>query len=87
MYSPKGNNIDENKWLLYNNIFEYLTDSKVIIRVDLSKIESSNHLIGLLSTLPLNELVFNDSSSHKIILSQYLLEQNIFNNTPGEAHT
>lgn len=85
------NNINENKWLSSLavasqdtsnkiNIFEYLTDSKIIIRVELKDLDyksSLGHLIQLISTQPLNELILNDTSSNKVLLIQYLMEQQL----------
>lgn len=85
LYYMYPHNINENKWLYSHNILEYLTDSKVIIRIDvnntLSYQSSLGHLIHLISTQPLNELVFNDSSSNKVLLIQYLMEQQLYLNS------
>jgi hypothetical protein len=71
-------NINENKLLYSNNICEYLTDSKVIIRVDVKKNlnykSSLDYLINLIFKHPSNESVLNDSSSNKYLLIQYLRE-------------
>lgn len=86
-----SHNIDENKWLYcfapaHNtsnniNIFEYLTDSKVIIRVEfkdnLTYEQDLFKLTQLMLEQPLDDLVLNDTSSNKMLLRKYLIEQQL----------
>lgn len=80
LYLLNSNNNNENKWLYLNNVFEYLTDSKVIIRIKLSNLDIQHNLdkiIWILFKQPLNHLVINDNSSERILLLEYLIERNL----------
>lgn len=77
LYYLYSNNINENKWLYLNNKLEFLTDSKVIIRFNVNNKSNLDYLIKLILEQPLDELVFNDNSSNKLLLINYLMEQKL----------